>query len=157
MRIKCLVIFLLIGIPSLICTVASGQPGDIAVVVNERNSVVNLSNMELRGIFAGEKHYWSSGIPIRVFVRAPEADERTAVLKLLDMTESQYKKYWRAQILSGEDQSEPVVLFSNGMQRNAIVAYNGSIALVSAQDLRPGMKVVKVDGRLPGEPGYTLH
>ena len=157
MRIKSLVISLLIGIPSQIRTVASGQPGDVAVVVNERNSVVNLTNTELRSIFDGEKHYWSSGVPIRVFVRAPEAEERTAVLKLLDMTEGQYKKYWTAQILSGEDQAEPVALFSNGMQRNAIVVYTGSIALVSAQDLRPGMKVVKVDGRLPGEPGYTLH
>jgi ABC-type phosphate transport system substrate-binding protein len=129
----------------------------VAVVVNEKNSVVNLNNTELRSIFAGEKHYWPSGVPIRVFVRAPGAEERTALLKLLDMTEDQYKKYWTAQILTGEDQAEPVVLFSNGVQRNAIVSYIGSIALVSAQDLRPGMKVVKLDGRLPGEPGYTLH
>jgi hypothetical protein len=34
---------------------------------------------------------------------------------------------------------------------------NGNHVNLYARDVRPGMKVIKVDGLLPGEPGYPLH
>jgi hypothetical protein len=43
------------------------------------------------------------------------------------------------------------------MQREAVVAYPGAIALVDAQDIKPGMKVVRVEGCMPGDDGYPLH
>jgi hypothetical protein len=42
------------------------------------------------------------------------------------------------------------------MQKEALQAYPGGIALVDATDIKPGMKVLKVDGKLPGEEGYPL-
>ena len=129
----------------------------MAVVVNEKNPVENLSKAELRNIFAGEKRSWPGGLPIKLFVRAPGCRERDALLKLLDMSESEYKKYWTAKVFRGEAQAEPVALFSNGMQKEAILLYPGAVALVSFQDVRPGMKVVKIDGRKPDEAGYPLN
>jgi hypothetical protein len=29
--------------------------------------------------------------------------------------------------------------------------------LVDAQDVKPGMKVVRLEGHMPGEAGYPLH
>jgi hypothetical protein len=43
------------------------------------------------------------------------------------------------------------------MQKEAIAAYPGAVALVNIQDVRPGMKVVKVEGHKPGEAGYPLN
>jgi hypothetical protein len=43
------------------------------------------------------------------------------------------------------------------MQKEAIALYSGAISLVDVSDLKPGMKVVKLDGHLPSEPGYPLH
>ena len=57
----------------------------------------------------------------------------------------------------GDAQAEPVALFSNGMQKEALAVYPGAVALVSFQDVKPGMKVVKVDGHLPEEAGYPLN
>lgn len=128
----------------------------VAVVVNEKNPVENLSKAELRNIFDGEKRSWPGGLPIKLFVRAPDCRERDALLKLLDMSESDYKKYWTAKVFRGEAQAEPVALFSNGMQREAVLLYPGAVALVSLQDVKPGMKIVKVDGRKPDEAGYPL-
>lgn len=90
-------------------------------------------------------------------MRAPGAAERIALLKLLGMTESEYKQYWTTQVFRGEAQNEPVALFSNGMQKEAIRAFPGAVALVSIGDVKPGMKVLKVDGYAPGEPGYPLN
>lgn len=79
------------------------------------------------------------------------------LLKLLKLSESDYKQYWTAQIYRGAAQAEPITLPSNGMQKEALVIYPGAIALMDAADLKPGMKVLKIDGRLPGEDGYPLH
>jgi ABC-type phosphate transport system substrate-binding protein len=135
---------------------ACAQTGDIAVVVNIRNSTDNLSSAELRKIFAGEKRSWPGGLAIKLFVRAAGARERITLLKLLKMSESEYKQYWTAKVFRGEVQSEPVALFSNGMQKEALELYPGAIALVSIQDVKSSMKIVRVEGRKPGEPGYSL-
>lgn len=137
-------------------TSAAGQTGRVAVVVNEKNPVNNLSSSDLRKLFAGEKHAWAGGVPVKIFVRAPGANERVVVLKLLGMSETEYKRYWAGQVYRGDAQAEPVGLFSNGMQREAVVLYPGAVALVSVQDVKLGMKVVKVDGHLPAEAGYPF-
>jgi hypothetical protein len=42
------------------------------------------------------------------------------------------------------------------MQREAVIAYPGAVALVDLQDVKTGMKVLRVEGRMPGEAGYAL-
>jgi ABC-type phosphate transport system substrate-binding protein len=135
---------------------AAAQTGRVAVVVNEKNPVNNLSASELRKLFAGEKQAWAGGLPVKIFVRAPGANERVVMLKLLGMSESEYKRYWAGQVYRGEAQAEPVGLFSNGMQREAVVLYPGAVALVNVQDVKLGMKVVKVNGHMPAETGYPF-
>ncbi len=140
------------GLPSAIA-----QTSVVAVVVNEENPVKNVSTPELRKLFAGEKHFWSGGQSVRLFVRASGAYERVVLLRLLGMSESEYKQYWTAQVFRGAAQAEPVALFSNGMQKEALAAFPGGVALVNFQDVKHGMKVVKVDGHYPGEVAYPLH
>jgi ABC-type phosphate transport system substrate-binding protein len=135
---------------------AAAQTGRVAVVVNEKNPVNNLSASELRKLFAGEKRAWAGGLPVKIFVRAPGANERVVMLKLLGMSESEYKRYWAGQVYRGEAQSEPVGLFSNGMQREAVELYPGAVALVNVEDVKLGMKVVKVNGHMPAETGYPF-
>jgi ABC-type phosphate transport system substrate-binding protein len=158
MRGKAHLLPLLIWLAIPVCiSTAVAQTGDVAVVINSDNPATKLSRTDLRKIFAGEKRSWPAGLPIRLFVRAPGTHERVMLLKLLGMTESEYKRYWTTQVLRGEAQAEPIALPSNGMQREAVVAYPGAIALVDAQDIKPGMKVVRVEGCMPGDDGYPLH
>jgi hypothetical protein len=158
MQIKLTIVLAAICLTGLaVIAPARAQTGDVAVVVNQNNPIKNLSSAELRKIFAGEKRSWSGRLPIKLFVRAPGARERTVLMKLLDMSESQYKQYWTVQMFRGEAQAEPIALFSNGMQKEAIGEYPGAVALVNARDVKPGMKVVRVEGRMPGETGYPLN
>jgi hypothetical protein len=73
------------------------------------------------------------------------------------MTEGEYKRYWAVQIFRGEAQAEPIALPSNGMQKEALAAYPGAVALVGLRDVKAGMKVLRVEGRMPGEAGYPLN
>jgi ABC-type phosphate transport system substrate-binding protein len=136
---------------------AFGQGGDVAVVVNANNRVNNVTTAELRKIFAGEKRSWAGGTPVKLFVRGPGTRERTALLGLLGMSEGEYKQHWTSQVFRGEAQDQPAVLPSNGMQKEALAAFEGGIAFVTASDVKTGMKVLKVDGHLPGEPEYPFH
>lgn len=132
------------------------QP-DMAVIVNPANPVDTITTAELRKIFSGEKQSWNGGLRISVFVRAPEARERDVLLtQVLRMTESEYKAFWVKKVYSGEVQREPLALPSNGMQLEAVRAEKGGIALISLQDVHPGVKVLKIERRQPGTPGYSL-
>ena len=152
------ILLMMISLASLVCALpALAQKGDMAVVVNASNSVNNLTVTELRNLFGGYKHSWPGGTAVKIFVRASGTQERTALLKLLGMSEGEYKQYWISQVFRGEAQAQPLALPSNGMQKEAVAAFPGGIALMDAQDVKPGMKVMRVNGRLPGETGYPLH
>jgi ABC-type phosphate transport system substrate-binding protein len=128
---------------------------DMAVVVNLKNSTTRLSLGDLRKIFAGEKRTWPGGIPVKLIVRAAGTHEHDAVLHLLKFTEPEFSQYWIVQDSRGGD-AQPVAVFSNGMQKEAVMSIPGAIALIAAEDVRPGMKVLKIDNRLPRQEGYPL-
>jgi ABC-type phosphate transport system substrate-binding protein len=135
---------------------AWAQAGDVAVIVNRNNPITDLSYQELRKIFNGETRSWSTGVPIKLFVRDPGARERIVLLNLLGMTEHDYKLYWVTEVFRGRAQASPVTLFSNNVQRQAVQVYPGAVALVDARDVKSGTKVVTVEGRMPGEDKYPL-
>jgi ABC-type phosphate transport system substrate-binding protein len=157
MRAKTIAIMLLAWLTGVALVSQGAAKGtDVAAVVNPRNPAVNVRLAELRRIFAGEKRTWSSGRRIKLIVRAPGCHERLVLLKLLGMSESEYVQYWAALVFRGEADAEPLVLPSMGMQREAISAFPDAITLVEAKDVKPGMKVIRVEGHMPEEPGYPL-
>src|SRR6059058_4295071 len=133
--------------------VGQNRDVDVAVVVHPDTPVSNLGLTEVRKVFLGDRQYWSTNIPVVLLIRAPVARERNVVLKVIyQMSESQFKQYWIAKIFRAESATAPKVVFSNEM----VTAIPGAIAFIDARDVRPGSKVVRVDGRLPKEPGYLL-
>jgi hypothetical protein len=38
-----------------------------------------------------------------------------------------------------------------------VASIPGAIAFMAAGDVKPGLKVLRIDDRLPGEAGYRLH
>ena len=130
---------------------------DVAVVVHPDTPISNLSLAEVRKVFLGDRQYWSTNIPVVLMIRAPVARERDVVLKIIyQMSESQFKQYWIAKIFRAESATAPKVVYSNDMANQLVTAIPGAIAFIDSKDVKPGSKVVRVDGRLPGEPGYPL-
>jgi ABC-type phosphate transport system substrate-binding protein len=152
------IILLLLGclVGSAASQPAKTHAGDMAVVVNPKNDVDGLSLADVRRIFAGEKGSWSGGRPIKILVRGTGTLERNAMLRLLGVSETEFKQHWSAQIYRGEAKEEPILLPSNGMQKEALGVYADAIAMVDAKDIKAGMKVIKIDGHMPGEEGYPL-
>jgi ABC-type phosphate transport system substrate-binding protein len=137
--------------------VAQKHDVDIAVVVHPDTPVTNLSLAEVRKVFLGDRQYWSANVPVVLLIRAPVARERNVVLKVIyQMTETQFKQYWIAKIFRAEAATAPKVVYSNDVALELVNAIPGAIAFVDSRDVRPGAKVIRVDGHLPGEPGYAL-
>src|SRR6476469_5385116 len=137
--------------------VAQSQSVDLAVVVHPDTPVSDLSLSDVRKVFLGDRQYWTSNIPVVLLIRAPVARERNVVLKIIyQMSEAQFKQYWIAKIFRAELASAPKVVYSNDMANQLVTAIPGAIAFIDAREVRPGAKVVRVDGHLPGESGYPL-
>ena len=138
-------------------TAQTARGGDIAVVVNSDTPVSDLSLSEVRKVLLGERQYWNSKLPVTLLIRAPVARERDVVLRVIyQMSEAQFKQYWVAKIFRAEAASPPKIVYSNDMQYELVTAIPGAIAFVDARAVRPGAKVLRVDGHLPGDKDYPL-
>jgi ABC-type phosphate transport system substrate-binding protein len=130
---------------------------DVAVVVHPGVPVDNLSLAEVRKILLGERQYWSSDLRVTLLIRAPVARERDVVLKTLYvMTEAQFRQYWIAKVFRAEIPAGPKIVYSNEMATELVASIPGSIGFVDAAEVPKGLKVLKINGHLPGEEGYPL-
>ena len=154
----CLSALLLLGLMLLGPPTADSATSDVAVVVNSTVPVGDMSFTELRRVFLGERQFWSSSLRISVLLHAPAARERDVLLKTVyEMSEAQLRQHWIGKVFRAEAPSAPQMFFSDEEIVQALAAIPGSIAAVDATHIPRGLRVLKIDGRLPGEPGYRLH
>jgi ABC-type phosphate transport system substrate-binding protein len=129
----------------------------LAVVVNRANPTDDVSVAELRRIFRGQRSRWPSGRRVTLLMRDGAAPERAALLRFLyGLNEQDYRRGFIQAVFSGEASDAPRMLASaNGMLRFVFNA-PGAVGYVRASEVDSTVKVLRVDGRLPGEPGYRL-
>ena len=136
-------------------TFAAG--GDIAVVVRPDTPADNLSFSEIRKLLMGERQFWNSSLRVTLLIRAPAAREREVVLKTIyRMSETQFRQYWISKVFRAEASSGPKIVYSNEMAAELVNALPGSVAFVDASQVPKGLKVLKIDGKLPGDKDYPL-
>jgi ABC-type phosphate transport system substrate-binding protein len=130
---------------------------DIAVVVNAKNTSDNLSLEDLRKILLGERRFWQGSVQVSLVLREPGTRERDHVLAvLLKMSNADFERHWQAKIFRGEVSTAPLAVPSNGMASQFVYDTPGGITFVAGKNLRADSKVLKIDGKLPGEKGYSL-
>jgi ABC-type phosphate transport system substrate-binding protein len=133
----------------------SRQP--VAIVVNPKDAVTDLSFAELRRIFLGEQQFWPDRSKVTLLVRAPVAHERAVVLdEIYRMDEDQFRQYWIGKMFRAEVAGGPKIVYSSDMAMNLVGMIPGSITFVLASAVTPNSKVVRIDGKLPSDPGYPL-
>lgn len=157
----CWTLMLVLGLASLglagTSEVKETNGNRVAVIVNVENPVNQLSLADLQQILLGEKRSWNAKSSIVLMMRNQQSAERALVLqKVCRMTENEYRQYWTGKIFRGEATSEPVVLPSVGTALNFVSSVKGGISFVDSADVRDNVKILRIDGRLPGEAGYPL-
>jgi len=148
---------LLLGLTLLAPPAADSAGGDVAIVVNSSVPVGEISFTELRRVFLGERQFWSSSLRISLLLHTPAARERDVLLKTVyEMSEAQLRQHWIGKVFRAEAASAPQMFSSDEEMVQALAAIPGSIAALDATRLPRGLRVLRIDGRLPGEPGYRL-
>lgn len=150
---------LLLGFASLmLCAPPSHAAAEnLSIVVNPDTPVDGLSLAELRKLFLGDRQFWTPNLRVVLLVRAPVAREREVVLRqIYQMTEAQFRQYWIAKIFRAETTSGPKIVYSSEMTTELVAAIRGSISFIAAAKIPPGVKVLRINGKLPGESGYPL-
>lgn len=133
------------------------EPGSLAIVVHRDTQVDDLSMEDLRSIFLADQQFWPDRTRIILLVRAPQSDERDFVLnKIYEMSEPQFRQYWIAKMFRAEVPRGPKIVFSTDMALDLVVAIPGSISFIRASEVTDDVKVLRIDGTLPDEPGYPL-
>jgi ABC-type phosphate transport system substrate-binding protein len=134
-----------------------GAAGDIAVVVRPDAPVDDLTLSQTRRLLLGEQQFWNSNLRVTLLLRAPAARERDVVLRVIyRMSEAEFRQYWISKMFRAEAASGPKVVYSNEMATELVNALPGSVAFVDASQVPKGLKVLKIDGKLPGQTGYPL-
>ncbi len=129
----------------------------IAIVVNPKSAVTDISFAELRRIFLGEQQFWPDRSKITLLVRAPVAPEREVVLnEIYRMNEDQFRQYWIGKMFRAEVAGGPKIVYSSDMAINLVAVIPGSITFVLASEVTPNARVLRIDGKLPSDPGYPL-
>ena len=151
---KLATIALLVLLPAQI---RAAQTADVAVVVREDTPVDNLSFTDARKLFMGDRQFWSSNLRVTLLIRAPAARERDVILKTVyGMSEAQFRQYWISKIFRLETSSGPKIVYSSEMATELVTAIPGAVAFVDSALVPKGLKVLKIDGLLPGDKGYRL-
>src|SRR5688572_26191044 len=141
----------------LLLFVALCSAADVAIIVRPDLPVDDLTFAEVRKLFLGDRQYWKGNIRVTLLVRAPVARERDIVLRAIySMSEAQFRQYWISKVFRAETATGPKVVYSNEMATELVSAIPGAVAFVDAAHAPKNLKILKIDGKLPGDKAYPL-
>jgi len=124
--------------------------------VNKGNPLNDLSVAELRKILLGERTVWKGSRKIILLLPTVGSVERQMALRLVAMDESNYKQYWQEKASGGDGTVAPTASAS-GFAVNVVAETNDAIAVVPLADVKGSVKILRVDGSVPGDPAYPIH
>jgi len=136
---------------------ADQQGGDVAVAVHRDVPIDALTLSDLRRIVLGDREFWPGSLRVTILLRAPVSHERDVILKTVcQMTEAQFRQHWIGKVFRADAAVAPKIVYSAEMSIDLVNRIPGAITFVDAASVRGNLKLVRIDGRLPGEPGYAL-
>ncbi len=133
----------------LVCSAV--QATQLAVVVDKANSTSSVSAADLAKILKLANPKWPDGKQVVLVLRGvPGPEMQLALQKLSNMSGDQVKD------LLANHKSSILVVNSEQEVLKSVSTIPGAIGLVDVYSLTSGVNVLKVDGKLPLEPGYLL-
>ncbi len=130
---------------------------ELAVIVNPQKGISDVSAAELREMILMERQHWRGGGRIYLILPQSGSPEKDVLLKsVLKMTEGQLRRHYLGKLYGGEIAAFPTVARSGAEALRTVSLAPSAIAVVDAGGLDPSVKVLRVQGRRPGDAGYLL-
>lgn len=141
---------------SLVAPVHAGAT-DLAVVVSPDNPVDDIQWKDLVKIFKLDKQYWRANEKIYLVLRESGSREKDAVLdRIYQTNDVGLKRLWLAKVYREEITAFPRVLDSTEAVIRFVNQVPAAISVIDASYRDDRVKVLRINGTLPGEEGYPL-
>jgi ABC-type phosphate transport system substrate-binding protein len=129
----------------------------LVIIVNKANPVETLTTEELRKYFRLERERWADGRKNTVLMLPSGTGERETVLRLIyQLDDSEFTRHFLQATYAGRIHSVPKELVSATNVRKFVFNVPGAIGYVRASQVDDTVKVVRIDGHLPGDADYPL-
>lgn len=154
-------IFPFAALAGLLAFTPSSQAQNFSVVVHRSNPVTNLSFSSLRDIFSGAVTHWPNQSRIVLAERSSDSRvNRFLMERFLKTSWIDYKRSLEELEFRGQDPVILRVLNSDPAACKFVFNVPSALAVVeSASVVTPecrDVRVLKIDGLLPGQEGYRL-
>jgi ABC-type phosphate transport system substrate-binding protein len=131
---------------------------DIAVISNKGNGLHALTLTDLSKICKGQSHRWPDGKEVVFIMRDPNSPEMKMVLqRIYGMSSEQVKSLIAAANQGHRDRTPILVTDSDESVLKAVRSMPGAIGVVDVYSINGSIDVLKIDGKVPLDPGYVLH
>lgn len=142
---------------TLVFVMCAAAASPVAIVVSPDLPIDGLSFREVRNLFLGERQFWNPQLRVVLLMRAPVAPERDVVLRTIyEMSEAQFRQYWISKVFRADVSAGPKIVYSTEMASELVTAIPGAVAFIDATQIPKGLKVLKIDGKLPTDKTYPL-
>jgi ABC-type phosphate transport system substrate-binding protein len=140
--------------------VSSAKESVLTVIVNSSNPTESLSKIQLRALLMGEIDQWANKSQIILVQREPTSQAFQKTLRLiLHMTEAEYSRWLLQSEFRGRKLPLVKVLNSDESASKFVFNVPGALAItegVPSGSISSDIKILRVDGKLPGDPGYAF-
>ena len=125
---------------------------DIAVIVDKTNAAASLSASDLAKLLKTTTKIWPDGRKVTIFLNDPgSADMKVVLQKVYGMSADEVKAF------AESHRGDVIVVNSDELVIKAVQTNPGAIGMINVYSINSGVKVLKVDGKLPLESGYLFH
>jgi hypothetical protein len=132
----------------------------LAVVVHISSRFDGLTSGMLRKVMAGETWEWPDAHRVVLVEQAPESLVYHQMLRLILHTDPKsYQRHLMQAEFQGKDVPLVKTLISDEIEIKFVGSVPGAIAVVDSGSVAASgsrVKVLRIDGKLPGERGYPL-
>ena len=129
----------------------------LAVIVHPKNPVKTVSFSELRAYLKVERQFWPNRKRCQVFLPSRKTDAYAILLKkVYRMSHNKLQKFWVRRLFSGQIPDKPSFVPSSTAAGKQVLKSQGSLSIVDARKVPKGVRVLLIDGKKPGDAGYSL-
>jgi ABC-type phosphate transport system substrate-binding protein len=138
----------------MLCMVAAPRllhAKQLIVVVDKTSTINNIKSAEMVAIFNARMRAWPDGKRITMVLRDPGSDDAQLILhRVLNLTPDEARALIKTHpgVVVVADSDEEILRIVSGTP--------GAIGIIDLYSLTKDVNVVKIDGKLPLEPGYAL-
>lgn len=125
---------------------------DLAIVVNKSNSTSKISAPDLEKLLKLDVASWPDGKKVKIFLTDPDSlESKTILQRAYKVTSAEIKA------LADAHKADIQIVGSDDIVLTMVDNHPGAIGVVNVYSINSQVKVLKIDGKLPMEPGYLLH